>query len=206
MSYPNGQVPDSARLSLPGSNKGLLRTAALAYRAVDLIVSENMAIYDGSVGRTYRTYAMQVLAKQIYGSNAATPGTSNHGYALAVDLQSYAQRQAMDRVGARFGWAKAWSDASWEWWHLKWRAGVWAPRPDPRRVLTRKQRRAVNTLLYRRRQRIKEAASGRGARWRYWNRLVGRSYNRVRTLWKQADNPARKRVLRIALDDRNGRI
>lgn len=206
MAYPNGQVPADARLSLPGANHGLLREAALAYRAMSLLTRTNMSIYDGAVGRTYRTYAMQVLAKQIFGSNAATPGTSNHGYALAVDLMNWAQRAVVDRIGAAFGFAKRWSDASWEWWHIKYRYGVWHPRPNPLRILAGHQRQASETLLYRRRRRMREAASGRGPKWRYWNRLVARSYRRVEGMWRRTERADRKRVLRHVLDDRNGII
>lgn len=206
MSFANGQVPDSARLSLPGANHGLLREAALAYRAVDLLVPEDMSIFDGSVGRTYRTFAMQVLAKQIFGSNAATPGTSNHGYALAVDLANAAQRAAIDRVGARFGLAKRWSDASWEWWHIKYRAGVWHPRPNPLRFLAPHQKQAASTLLFRRRKRAQEGRSGKGARWRRWDRAVTRSYKRVEKLRQRANNTRRKAILKQVLDDRNGTL
>lgn len=206
MSFANGQVPASARMPLPGANAGLLKMAALAYRAMDLLVPEDLSIFDGSVGRTFRSLAQQVLAKRIFGSNAATPGTSNHGLALAVDLMSAAQRAAVDRVGRAFGWAKAWSDASWEWWHLKWRAGVWKPRPDPLRVLAGHQRQAASTLLYRRRKRIAEARSGKGRRWRNWDRAVGRSYRRVEKMHRRAKNPTRKRVLGRVLADRNGTI
>ncbi len=88
-------------------------------------------IYPSGPISAYRTYEQQVEAKRIYGDNAATPGTSNHGWGLAVDLSTETMRSAIDRVGAHFGWAKKWSDASWEWWHLKYRAGVWKQRPDP---------------------------------------------------------------------------
>src|SRR5260370_27892690 len=69
--------------------------------------------------------------KQVYGSNAATPGTSNHGLGLAVDLATTQMRSELDAWGSYFGWAKRWSDASWEWWHILYRGGVWRRRPDP---------------------------------------------------------------------------
>ncbi|MBI3723030.1 peptidoglycan-binding protein [bacterium] len=39
-------------------------------------------------------------------------------------------RTSIDHWGAKFGWAKKWSDASWEWWHIKYRAGIWS-HPNP---------------------------------------------------------------------------
>jgi hypothetical protein len=35
-------------------------------------------------------------------------------------------RSMLDRIGHEYGWAKEWSDAQSEWWHIKYRAGVWS--------------------------------------------------------------------------------
>lgn len=205
MSYPNGQIPASALAPIPGSNAGLLKMAAFAYRAMNAATPVSLALYDGQVGRTYRSYARQLLAKRVYGPNAATPGYSNHGLGLAVDLQTSSQRAAIDAVGRRFGWAKDWSDASWEWWHLKWRPGVWQPRPDPLRFLGPRRKQAASTLLYRRRRRAAEARSGKGPQWRKWDRLVKRSYRKVERLHRRASGE-QKAVLRRVLVDRNGTL
>jgi len=213
----NGQIPSSALGKIPGSNAGLLKPAALAYTAMHYASVDrfgiSLAIIDGQVGRTYRSYARQVLAKQIYGSNAATPGYSNHGLGLAIDLMSNAQRSAIDRIGAYFGYSKACSDASWEWWHVKHNPSCtgagWKPkppRPDPLRKLTKRQRNAAERLLYHRRERIREAKTGHGRRWRFHNKWVDYWHKRVARLHKLADNPDRKKVLRRVMDDRNGRI
>jgi hypothetical protein len=205
VSFANGQVPASALSPLPGSNAGLLKMAALAYRAMDAATSVSLAIIDGPVGRTYRSIARQYLAKRIYGPNAAWPGTSNHGLAITVDLMSLLQRRVIDAIGRHFGWAKEWSDASWEWWHLKWREGVWKPRPDPLRFLGPRRRQAATTLLYRRRRRAREARSGKGPQWRKWNRLVSRSYQKVERLHRRASGD-QKAVLARVLADRNGTL
>lgn len=42
--------------------------------------------YDLPINDGYRDYAGQVEAKAIYGDEAAEPGTSNHGWALAIDV------------------------------------------------------------------------------------------------------------------------
>lgn len=79
---------------------------------------------------SYRTYQQQVYMRQIYGSNAAVPGTSNHGWGLAVDT---AYDAVINKYGAPYGWQKAWSDASWEPWHFKYAAGHYHggnPGPD----------------------------------------------------------------------------
>jgi hypothetical protein len=134
----NGRLPASALARIPG-NGWLRKDAARAYIAMALVIRRkrgvDMAIYEGAMRRTYRPFAAQQSARSYWCSrgrcgNAAVPGTSNHGWGLSVDLMSLAQRRAVDALGAPFGWAKRWSDAAHEWWHLKWRAGVWSP-PKP---------------------------------------------------------------------------
>jgi hypothetical protein len=202
---------------VPGPNSGLLKAAARAYTAMHYDSVRRFGIpltlVDGQVGRTYRSYARQVLAKRIYGSNAAWPGTSNHGWGLAVDLMSQSQRSAIDRIGAHYGFAKRCSDASWEWWHVKYNPGCtgarWRPRPprpDPLRHLGKRQREASERLLYHRRERKREARSGRGVRWGKHNRWVEYWHGRVERLWRRTDNPNRKAALRRVLDDKDGRL
>ena len=74
------------------------------------------------------------LAQQVYlygeykagrGSLAATPGTSNHGWGLAVDLATQEMRSIVDRIGREYGYSKTTSDAPSEWWHIKWVEGSW---------------------------------------------------------------------------------
>jgi Putative peptidoglycan binding domain/D-alanyl-D-alanine carboxypeptidase len=76
----------------------------------------------------YRNLAMQQYFWNLYqsgqGNLAAYPGTSNHGFGTTVDVPAYT-RSAIDRHGAAFGWAKAWSDAPSEWWHLRYAPGHW---------------------------------------------------------------------------------
>lgn len=84
---------------------------------------------------SYRTYDQQVYFWNLYqqgGNTAARPGTSNHGWGLAVDLATPAMRALLDRIGAPYGWSKAWSDAPGEWWHIKYSEGAYhGPDPGP---------------------------------------------------------------------------
>lgn len=77
----------------------------------------------------YRTLEKQRYLWELYqsgrGNLAAYPGTSNHGWGLAVDLASPYMRQIVNAIGAKYGWSKSWSDAPSEWWHIKYRPGVW---------------------------------------------------------------------------------
>ncbi len=81
---------------------------------------------EGPLG-SYRDYAGQVRCRELYGSNAAVPGTSNHGLGHAVDVADHSMAGLVDKHGGLFGWHH-W-DAEWEWWHREYDGGF--DRPDP---------------------------------------------------------------------------
>jgi hypothetical protein len=81
---------------------------------------------EGPLG-AYRDYAGQVRCKELYGNNAAVPGTSNHGLGHAVDVADHFMAGLIDKHGGLFGWHH-W-DATWEWWHREYDGGF--DRPDP---------------------------------------------------------------------------
>ena len=142
MAFPNGRIPASALMPIPGNGQ-LVRAPAIAYTAMHQRASKDgvsLAIFENSIRRTYRPFDAQVAARRMWCaqgkcSNAAFPGTSNHGEGTTVDLMSLLQRRWIDRHGAVYGWAKRWSDAAHEWWHLRWRAGVFTPPPPGPRVI-----------------------------------------------------------------------
>ena len=49
---------------------------------------DNKNVY-GGITSVFRDYNKQVQIKKEYGDTAATPGTSNHGWAIAVDIQMF---------------------------------------------------------------------------------------------------------------------
>jgi D-alanyl-D-alanine carboxypeptidase len=84
--YPNGQVPAAGLCPLLGDPSQSLRpSAAAAFNAMSLAFQHDtgglICITD-----SYRSYAEQVAVKATRGRWAATPGTSEHGKGLAVDL------------------------------------------------------------------------------------------------------------------------
>jgi lysozyme len=83
---------------------------------------------EGPLG-AYRTYAGQILCKKQFGSNAAVPGTSNHGLGHAVDVADHQMANLVDQHGGMFGWHH-W-DAKWEWWHREYDGGFSRPDPGP---------------------------------------------------------------------------
>ncbi|MEI4271072.1 D-alanyl-D-alanine carboxypeptidase family protein [Klenkia sp. LSe6-5] len=125
--YPNGLIPPSALCPLGTGGHALRCDAAAAYRAMS-------AAYAGDFGSplcitdSYRSYASQVT---LYGKKpalAAVPGTSNHGWGLAVDLcggiESYSSAQYAWMVAnaGRFGFIHpTWADQGngreepWHW-------------------------------------------------------------------------------------------
>jgi GH24 family phage-related lysozyme (muramidase) len=130
----NGKLPkkDLARVYHPNLTLYLRKDAAAAFNTMNLVARRlRVPLYATGPISAYRSYEQQVEAKRLYGSNAATPGTSNHGWGLAIDIPQTVQQKMINRIGAKFGWQKKWSDASWEPWHFKWKEGVWFNRPDP---------------------------------------------------------------------------
>jgi hypothetical protein len=125
----NGRLPASHLAAIPGGR--LRKDAAAAWNAMSAESRRRFGVQLRPLGgmSSYRTYAQQQYFWNLYrsgrGNLAARPGTSNHGWGLAVDIASQQQRRIVDRIGAKYGWAKRWSDAPSEWWHLRWRSGVW---------------------------------------------------------------------------------
>ena len=73
-------------------------------------------------------------------------------------------RSWINAHGARYGWRK--TEAPSEWWHVNYVGGYRPPKPKPNplRHLNPKQRKASENLLYHRRERNREAQSGKGPR------------------------------------------
>ena len=127
--YPNGFIPGSALSPLRQAPGQRLRCDAAA--AFDQMSAAYAASHGGQaicVTDSYRDYATQVRLYQEKPSLAAVPGTSNHGWALAVDLCGGAERagSGMDdwlhANAGRFGWRHpAWAEPggsrpeAWHW-------------------------------------------------------------------------------------------
>ncbi|MGY1619841.1 D-alanyl-D-alanine carboxypeptidase family protein [Geodermatophilus sp. SYSU D00691] len=125
--YPNGLIPPSALCPIGVGGHSLRCDAAAAWKAMS-------TAFAGTFGTpicitdSYRTYASQV---RLYGQKpalAAVPGTSNHGWGLAVDLcggiESFGTPQYAWMVAnaGRFGWLHpTWADPGngreepWHW-------------------------------------------------------------------------------------------
>jgi len=130
LGYANGKIPDSALCGVSFDAQVRLRCDAAeqldvlnaAYRAQ---FGTNLVVND-----SYRSYAGQVACKRTKGFLCATPGTSNHGSGIAVDLgggiDSFGTKQhrwmaanAPDLSWALPSWA-AWGGSKPEAWHWEY--------------------------------------------------------------------------------------
>jgi cell wall-associated NlpC family hydrolase len=108
--YPNGFIPRTALCAAGVGAHALRCDAAASFRALN-------SAYAAAFGRpvcvtdSYRTFAEQVRLYGVKPALAAVPGTSNHGWGLAVDLcgglQSFASPQYawLAAHAPAFGWS-----------------------------------------------------------------------------------------------------
>lgn len=84
--YGNGEIPSNLLCDVSFDASVLLRCdAAAALEDLDAAYANQFGGHL-AINSTYRSYAAQVSTKAAKGYLAATPGTSNHGDAVAVDL------------------------------------------------------------------------------------------------------------------------
>jgi zinc D-Ala-D-Ala carboxypeptidase len=129
----NGNLSQDGLCELWGTGKYVRADAADALTALNEAYKaawgENMLITDG-----YRTLASQVSLKGSKGGLAATPGKSEHGWGLAVDLNSAtysapAKFSWLKENGPKYGWDNpAWArpggSGAYEPWHWEFTEGV----------------------------------------------------------------------------------
>jgi len=125
--YSNGMIPAGKLCALASGGHMLRCDAAAAYARL-------AAAYRAQFGKSlcitdsYRSYASQVSLYQRKPSLAALPGTSNHGWGVAVDLcggvdkYNTTQYQWMKSHAPAYGWLHpAWADQGgnreepWHW-------------------------------------------------------------------------------------------
>lgn len=72
---------------------------------------------------SYRSYSLQVRTRALKPGTAARPGTSNHGWGMAVDMD-HPSATWLSEHGADYGWVHPrWArpgGARPEWWHLEY--------------------------------------------------------------------------------------
>ncbi len=118
--YGNGQIPTDQLVPIGQGSHKLYAPAAEAWKAA--VADAAAAGIDLKITDSYRTYDQQVeLAerKGLYanGGYAATPGTSNHGWGLAVDadVSDPATMGWMRANGYKYGFVEAVPREPWHW-------------------------------------------------------------------------------------------
>jgi hypothetical protein len=134
----NGRLSASELSPIPG---GELRNDAAAAWNAPGGPADNGLRPTGS-NSSYRTYAAQQYYWNLYqsgrGNLAAYPGTSNHGWGIAVDLAEPWMRTWIDEHGAHYGFRK--TEAYSEWWHVNYVGGVSFPTFHPLRLHSKGKR------------------------------------------------------------------
>jgi D-alanyl-D-alanine carboxypeptidase len=133
--YADGFIPSSQLCAIVGGGR-LRPDAAAAFDAMSAayarVFGSNLCVSD-----SYRSYSQQLRVFRQRPSLAAVPGTSNHGWGLAVDLgcgvqySRSAQYRWMVANAARFGWVHpSWAVHDpfepwhWEFGHLSGAGGT----------------------------------------------------------------------------------
>ncbi|MEV4508895.1 M15 family metallopeptidase [Dactylosporangium sp. NPDC049525] len=117
--YDNGRIPAAALTEVGSTGHRLAKPAATAMEGL-LRAAQADGVTIG-ITDSYRSYDEQVdLARRkgLYaqGGLAAAPGTSDHGWGLAVDLDLDAKAQAWMRANAgRFGFTENTPREPWHW-------------------------------------------------------------------------------------------
>ena len=127
--YANGRIPASALASIATGHR-LRPDAAAAWDALQQQATADLGRPIG-VTDSYRSYEAQVAVRAAKGSLAATPGRSNHGWGLALDLvtggwDGTAMRWLEANAG-RYGWVHPdWAQrdgSNPEHWHWEYVGG-----------------------------------------------------------------------------------
>lgn len=134
MGLENGKIPEEYLVkvgipendSLPGAitEHMLWEPAALDFLDMMDAMEAESSYKRTQIGETYRTYRKQEYFWNCYqtgscnnGNLAARPGTSNHGWGIAIDFD--AAYDWIQANGQRFNWI--WGEVQSERWHFTWR-------------------------------------------------------------------------------------
>ena len=118
--YGNGRIPQGVLTPIGQGNHRLWAPAAASYQSMAAAARADGV--DLRVTDSYRGYDNQVLLAQrkgltIQGGLAAVPGTSNHGWGLAVDFDLHDPATAtwVRTHAGQFGWVQASAREPWHW-------------------------------------------------------------------------------------------
>ena len=112
--YSNGKLPAEALCAIPQSGHTMRCEALTSFIALNEAYKSQFG-HEMCVTDSYRSYEAQVDVKRRKGRMAATPGTSNHGWGLALDLCD-----SVNIFGSeQHNWMKA-NAHRYGWFHPEW--------------------------------------------------------------------------------------
>lgn len=175
----NGVFTTANTAPIPGGR--LWREAALAYNDM-----RARALAEGIPGGEFmptgpRSSARTIQAqRELFAAQpptAAQPGTSNHGWGIAIDLAGFRAQEWVKRHGTRYGFS--WDEGSrvGENWHFRYLGGY---EPDPLRHLIPRERRWVREY-----DRLKARDEDLERR----RVLRGRMADQRKAIWRAATKP-----------------
>jgi LAS superfamily LD-carboxypeptidase LdcB len=131
--YKNGEIPENKLRAINNASKyigaitsdgGKIRLYDKASLALDrLILAAEQARIPVKINSAYRTFNDQVRVRRQYPNDSAEPGTSNHGFGLAVDFATPGLQRIKpgDKLydwlainGTKFGFKRI-KKESWHW-------------------------------------------------------------------------------------------
>ena len=140
----NGDFTEANTAPIPGGR--LWSEAAASWNDMRAAAIEDGMEPSAFVPNGPNSSARSVAAQRFFFAHrppaAAVPGTSNHGWGLAVDVQTRVAAAWILSHGHRFGWSWDEGRAVGEWWHFRY-VGGYKPRRRPFPHLTREERRWV---------------------------------------------------------------
>lgn len=201
--YANGKIPASKLLPIPGGK--LWAPAANAYN--DLVehvrrrhgATEASTLRAGGSDSSYRVYSRQVYWKNYWTrlgqpQKAATPGTSNHGLGIAIDVPNAKGKYYLRKYGHIFGWSNyegARIGEDWHWTYV-------GPKGYKRKLVALKEPKGLTSReKYHSRRLMKERRSAE--RNGGWSKIAASHQKRADT----SKAFLRKRANEIAMKDTN---
>jgi hypothetical protein len=140
----NGEFTSTNTAPIPGGR--LWNEAARAWNDMRAAAIEDGVAPSAFVPNGPQSSARSVAAQRWFFAHrppaAALPGTSNHGWGIAVDVATRVAAAWILSHGHRFGWSWDEGRRVGEWWHFRY-VGTYRPTPERFAHLTREERRWV---------------------------------------------------------------
>lgn len=143
----SGFIPTKALAPIEGGRHFMKPSAAAAYKAMQKAAKRDGVNF--SITDSYRDYNAQVALKKAKPSLAATPGHSNHGWGLALDInvndpETY---KWLKRNGKKFGFEQPMSYEPWHWeYEGGFKGAVKAPKPRRKLKPAQQEREFVDVV------------------------------------------------------------